>query len=180
MAQKQHGGYKRPNLKGNTRPAKRQLPKPHTTVEASVVPVPIEITNSPEDTPTVQPQEAGEAREPDGVSSRGEFPTPGFRNKEKNEISMTSPTTSEAEEPEFRTERPKTKRAQLVGLLERSEGASIAEITTSLGWLPHTVRAALTGLRHRGRELSRHKDAEGKAVYRLRSSVAPPKEDQVV
>ena len=172
MAQKQHGGYKRPNLKANMRPAKRQPPKPRTTVEASVVPMAIEITNSPEDTPTVQPQEADEAREPDAVSSRDEFATPGFGNKEKNEVSETGPTTSEAEETELRTERPKTKRAQLVGLLERPEGASITEISTTLGWLPHTVRAALTGLRHSGRELSRHKHADGKAVYRLRSLVA--------
>jgi hypothetical protein len=30
----------------------------------------------------------------------------------------------------------------LIGILERSEGASVAEIGQRLGWLPHTVRAA--------------------------------------
>src|SRR5262249_36968478 len=41
-----------------------------------------------------------------------------------------------------------TKRALLIGMLERAEGASVAEIGQRLGWLPHTVRAAITGLRH--------------------------------
>ena len=32
---------------------------------------------------------------------------------------------------------PNTKRAQLIGLLERPEGASVGEIGERLGWLPH-------------------------------------------
>jgi hypothetical protein len=60
-----------------------------------------------------------------------------------------------------------TKRAQLIGMLERPEGASVAEIGQRLGWLPHTVRAALTGLRKAGREVTRSKDANDRSVYRL-------------
>jgi DNA-binding MarR family transcriptional regulator len=60
-----------------------------------------------------------------------------------------------------------TKRAQLIGLLERAEGASVAEIGQRLGWLPHTVRAAITGLRKAGREVTRSKDANDRSVYRL-------------
>ena len=67
--------------------------------------------------------------------------------------------------------RASTKRAVLIGMLERPEGASVAEIGQRLGWLPHTVRAAITGLRHAGREVTRSKDAQGQSVYRL----APPK-----
>jgi Protein of unknown function (DUF3489) len=63
--------------------------------------------------------------------------------------------------------RGSTKRAVLIGMLERPEGASVAEIGQRLGWLPHTVRAAMTGLRHAGREVTRSKDAEGPSVYRL-------------
>jgi uncharacterized protein DUF3489 len=63
--------------------------------------------------------------------------------------------------------RASTKRAQLIGMLERPEGASVAEIGQRLGWLPHTVRAAFTGLRHAGREVTRSKDAAGRTVYRL-------------
>jgi hypothetical protein len=60
-----------------------------------------------------------------------------------------------------------TKRPVLIGLLERPEGASVAEIGQRLGWLPHTVRAAFTGLRHAGREVTRSKDVTGQSVYRL-------------
>jgi hypothetical protein len=67
-----------------------------------------------------------------------------------------------------------TKRAQLIMLLERPDGASIEEIGERLGWLPHTVRAALTGLRHAGRELKRDKNAEGRSVYRLCSGASTP------
>jgi hypothetical protein len=63
----------------------------------------------------------------------------------------------------------KTKRAQLIEFLERPDGASIGEIADQLGWLPHTVRAALTGLRHSGREVNRDKNAEGRSIYRLNS-----------
>ena len=66
-------------------------------------------------------------------------------------------------------ERPpaSTKRAMLIGMLERPEGASVAEIGQRLGWLPHTVRAAITGLRHAGREVTRGKAENGQSVYRL-------------
>ena len=60
-----------------------------------------------------------------------------------------------------------TKRAQLIALLERAEGASVAEIGQRFSWLPHTVRAAITGLRKAGREVTRSKDADDRSVYRL-------------
>ena len=43
-----------------------------------------------------------------------------------------------------------TKQAAVVDMLNREIGASQAELTAATGWLPHTVRAALTGLRKRG------------------------------
>ena len=76
--------------------------------------------------------------------------------------------------PDADRPRASTKRAVLIGMLERPEGASVAEIGQRLGWLPHTVRAAFTGLRHAGREVTRSKDAEGQSVYRLaRAETAP-------
>ena len=60
-----------------------------------------------------------------------------------------------------------TKGAQLISMLERPEGASVAEIGQRFGWLPHTVRAAITGLRNAGREVTRSKDADDRSVYRL-------------
>jgi predicted ArsR family transcriptional regulator len=76
--------------------------------------------------------------------------------------------------PDADRPRASTKRAVLIGMLERPEGASVAEIGQRLGWLPHTVRAAFTGLRHAGREVTRSKDAEGQSVYRLARVGAAP------
>jgi hypothetical protein len=72
-----------------------------------------------------------------------------------------------------------TKRALLIGMLERPEGASVAEIGQRLGWLPHTVRAAFTGLRHAGREVTRSKDATGQSVYRLARAETAPRDRAV-
>ena len=43
-----------------------------------------------------------------------------------------------------------TKIAQVIELLQRGGGATLAELVAATGWLPHTTRAALTGLRKRG------------------------------
>ncbi|HEY0012115.1 MAG TPA: DUF3489 domain-containing protein [Allosphingosinicella sp.] len=58
-----------------------------------------------------------------------------------------------------------TKQALLVSLLEREEGASIQEIVDATSWQPHTTRAALTGLRKRGFEITSAK-VEGVSRYR--------------
>ena len=46
--------------------------------------------------------------------------------------------------------RGRTKIAQVIELLQRGDGATLAELVAATGWLPHTTRAALTGLRKRG------------------------------
>ena len=61
----------------------------------------------------------------------------------------------------------------LIAMLERAEGASVTEIGQRFGWLPHTVRAALTGLRHAGREVTRSKNESDQTVYRLASVKTP-------
>ena len=42
-----------------------------------------------------------------------------------------------------------TKIAQVIELLQCGDGATLAELVAATGWLPHTTRAALTGLRKR-------------------------------
>nr|WP_238484225.1 DUF3489 domain-containing protein [Oricola indica] len=49
----------------------------------------------------------------------------------------------------------KTKKDQLVALLSKPNGARISVIVERLGWQPHTVRAALSGLRKQGIEVAR-------------------------
>lgn len=38
-----------------------------------------------------------------------------------------------------------TKQAQLIAMLRRKQGATIAQIVETLGWVPHTVRGAFAG-----------------------------------
>jgi len=47
-------------------------------------------------------------------------------------------------------DKPVTKQAQIIALMQREQGATLAELITATGWLPHTTRAALTDLRKRG------------------------------
>lgn len=60
-----------------------------------------------------------------------------------------------------------SKKAAIVALLERPDGAAISDLTKATGWQVHSVRAALTGLRNEGKELVRAKDAAGVTHYRL-------------
>jgi hypothetical protein len=58
-----------------------------------------------------------------------------------------------------------TKLAQVVGLLQRDQGATLDEVVAATGWLPHTSRAALTGLRKRGYAIERQQRAVGGNGY---------------
>jgi hypothetical protein len=60
-----------------------------------------------------------------------------------------------------------SKKASIVALLERPDGAAISDLTDATGWQVHSVRAALTGLRKEGKELVRARDAAGVTHYRL-------------
>ncbi|GJD40811.1 DUF3489 domain-containing protein [Methylobacterium bullatum] len=60
-----------------------------------------------------------------------------------------------------------TKQALIIAMLRRDEGATLADLMAATGWLAHSTRAALTGLRKRGMILTKGCDAEGRTVYRL-------------
>ena len=60
-----------------------------------------------------------------------------------------------------------SKKAAVIALLARPDGAAISDLIGATGWQVHSVRAALTGLRKEGKELVRAKDATGVTHYRL-------------
>ena len=72
-----------------------------------------------------------------------------------------------------------SKLARVIDLLRRSDGATILQLTEATGWLPHTTRAALTGLRKRGYAVVRERAGVGDSVYRI-SGVAADGEDRIV
>lgn len=59
-----------------------------------------------------------------------------------------------------------SKSAAVIALLQRAGGATLAELIAATGWLPHTTRAALTGLRHKGYVIERTKRGD-ETCYRI-------------
>ena len=60
-----------------------------------------------------------------------------------------------------------TKQELVVTLLRSEQGATLDDLVAATQWLPHTTRAALTGLRKKGYEIAKDKDESGKTFYRI-------------
>ena len=59
-------------------------------------------------------------------------------------------------------------------MLQRDRGATIDELIDATGWLPHTTRAALTGLRKRGFALAIDRSEKKRGlIYRIEKDLAP-------
>jgi len=56
-----------------------------------------------------------------------------------------------------KSKRSGTRSDQLLSLLRRENGASLADIIAATNWLPHSARAALTGLRTKGVAIDKRK-----------------------
>ena len=79
------------------------------------------------------------------------------------------PKTDAAKHPAPTTAPAKLQsKADLVlSLLQRSEGATIEQLVAATGWLAHTTRAALTGLKKKGHVVTSEKlEGQGR-VYRV-------------
>ena len=77
------------------------------------------------------------------------------------------------------TFRPGTKQALIAGLLGRGQGATLDELIAATGWLPHTTRAALTGLRRKGCTLEKSSREDGKTAYRIELPVGPAADEAI-
>ena len=67
---------------------------------------------------------------------------------------------------ETKTAKP-TKIDKVFSMLMRANGASVAQLEKATGWQPHTIRAALTGLRKKGYAIERTKSEKGMSTYRI-------------
>lgn len=92
---------------------------------------------------------------------------------------MTKPRTNSAQAkvveavqentdlPANRTPRPGTRAHTLIELLQRSEGATIEQLTKASGWMPHSVRGFLAGsLKRYGLQACSERTGETR-VYRI-------------
>jgi len=77
--------------------------------------------------------------------------------------------STEPGSPRPRKTREGTKQAQLIEMLRRPDGATIAEIVDATGWQAHTVRGAMAGALKKklGLEVTSEKVEERGRVYRI-------------
>lgn len=91
------------------------------------------------------------AREPEGGSSSA-----------SQHASPMAPDSSAAPAP---SAKPQSKAALVLDMLRRENGATLEQLVAATAWLPHTTRAALTGLKKQGHEVTSIK-AGGVRTYR--------------
>ncbi len=60
-----------------------------------------------------------------------------------------------------------TKIDTVLKLVERKQGATTEQLQKATGWQPHSLRAALTGLRKKGHAVAREKTQAGATRYRV-------------
>ena len=65
-----------------------------------------------------------------------------------------------------------SKQAQIVEMLSNGQGATLPELEAAMDWLPHTTRAALSGLRKRGFAVERVHVEGQRSLYRIAASPA--------
>ena len=58
---------------------------------------------------------------------------------------------------------------KVIALLKRKQGATLDEMVKATGWLPHTTRAAMTGLKKKGHTIERDKRGDV-SCYRITKS----------
>jgi hypothetical protein len=95
--------------------------------------------------------------------------------KDATTITVSTETAGQPPATQVIASRPKanSKLGIVLGLLEEPTGASLDKLVEVTGWLPHTTRAALTGLRKRGFRIELQAAGDGAgSVYRVRSDAA--------
>lgn len=89
----------------------------------------------------------------------------------QREFPPTACAPAAAPEPVAAELPPVSKSAQVVALLQREHGASLGDLVDATGWLPHTTRAALTGLKKKGHLIASEKVDEVRR-YRIAGKTA--------
>jgi len=99
----------------------------------------------------------------------------GGRQGRKKGTRARSPSKAEVPTQTQPDASPRTgnKQALIITLLQRQQGATIDELMEATQWLPHTTRAALTGLRKKGYEVAKSKGEDSKTVYRIEAEAEP-------
>jgi hypothetical protein len=100
---------------------------------------------------------------------KGVSPPPADNDSNKDQAPASSslqPTSAGVPAGEPSVRRPVGKLGNVLTAISAGTGATLSEITALTGWLPHTARAAVTGLRQRGFPVQLI-EREGRKAYRL-------------
>jgi hypothetical protein len=108
-----------------------------------------------------------EATQASGSDRKSGSRSPSQRQGDDPRSSPSNPPPPNATVP-----RAGSKQALVTEMLSANGGATIDALVKATGWLPHTTRAALTGLRKRGFSIERSREAGEASMYRIASPAA--------
>ena len=89
--------------------------------------------------------------------------SPSHRNSDGSKSSASTPPTLNV----IASPRAGSKQALVTEMLSANGGATLDALIKATGWLPHTTRAALTGLRKRGFLVERTRAEGSDSIYRI-------------
>ncbi len=91
----------------------------------------------------------------------------GIRIASEEALSIDSPSCVHSK-PASLSPRESSKLSQVMLMLSQESGVTVQEISEAMGWLAHTTRATLTGLRKRGVHIIRlTREGERSSSYRI-------------
>lgn len=100
--------------------------------------------------------------------------------REPNVVAPTSDTLNEGlpSAPAASTalaahEKPPSKASLVLEMLQQPAGATIEQMVSATGWLPHTTRAVLTGFKKKGHAVTSDK-TDGVRTYRVAAAGNEP------
>jgi hypothetical protein len=88
--------------------------------------------------------------------------------KPADEVAVTACTPTAEVEP--KPAKPASKASLVLAMLQRPERATIAQLVAATVWLLHTTRAALTGLKKKGHQVTSGKADCKERVYHVVAS----------
>lgn len=93
----------------------------------------------------------------------------GIEPDESREPASEAPASPQPAAPKERKPREGTKQQQMIDLLRRPKGATLAEIVEATGWQQHTVRGAMAGALKKklGLTITSEKDEARGRVYKI-------------
>lgn len=112
-------------------------------------------------------QEAGSARKP----ARAPQTRPVAPRKRRSASKSTQRKTARKSQEDAKTARTGTKKEKLIALMQRSEGATLGELTKASGWNGNSVRGFISGQlgKKMNLKVTSNKREDGQRVYQIAS-----------